>query len=186
MAHLAVVLPGGPFFLSAVLRVPAVALAGRGAELRDVTPPPGYNPTFELDDNHAYFAGVKDQIQTVIDDGEWDEVTFVAKSIGTMILSAVGSSLAVPREVKALWLTPTFGLNYVRDGAIETGWKSLIVSGSGDRWYDPDATSAVINALDAQHLVVDRGDHNLEIAGEVQATVHALEELAAATLAFID
>lgn len=184
MAHLALVLPGGRFYLSAVLRIPAITLAERGAELIDITPPPDYNPTFALEDNRDYFAGVGTQIQAAIDGGGWDEVTFVAKSIGTMVLGAVGTSLSLPTKVNALWLTPTFGLEYVRKGAAATGWRSLVVSGSGDRWYDASATSALIGALGAEHLLIERGDHNLEVPSDVHATLHALDELAAATLKF--
>jgi hypothetical protein len=48
VTHLGLVIPGGPFFLSAVLRVPAVALQQRGGDVRDVPLFPGFNPSGSL------------------------------------------------------------------------------------------------------------------------------------------
>ena len=186
MAHLGLVIPGGPFFLSAVLRIPAVALQQRGADVRDVTLSPGFNLSGSLDDNRGYFDDIGQQIQEIIGERDWSQVTFVAKSVGTMILGAIGARLPVPGRVNALWLTPCFPLDYVRDGAVATGWRSLIVSGSADGWYDAARTTEVADALGADHLLIDGAEHNLEVVGDVGATLGALEQLAAATLSFID
>jgi pimeloyl-ACP methyl ester carboxylesterase len=185
VAHLGLVIPGGPFFLSAVLRIPAVALQERQVELRDVALQPGFDPSGTLEDNRDYFGGVGQQVQAVLDERAWDEVTFVAKSIGTMILGFVGPTLSLPPKVSALWLTPTFTLDFVRDGAIATGWRSLVVSGSADPWYDAERTQEVIEALDARHLLIDGAEHNLEVAGDVRTTLRALDELATAALSFM-
>src|SRR5215213_9226116 len=146
VTHLGLVIPGGPFFLSAVLRIPAVALQQRGVDVRDVPPSPGFNMSGSLDDNRDYFDGVGEQIQEIISEREWSQVTFVAKSLGTMILGAVGARLSVPPRADALWLTPAFPLDYVRDGAMATQWRSLIVSGSADHWYDAARTAEVADA----------------------------------------
>ena len=184
MTHLGLVVPGGPFFLSAVLRIPAVALQQGGADVRDVPLSPGFDLSGALDANRDWFDGVGQQIQELLSERDWSQVTFVAKSVGTMILGAVGARLSVPGRVSALWLTPCFPLDYVRDGAVATGWRSLIVSGSADHWYDPARTTEVADALGADHLLIDGADHNLEVAGDVGATVGALEQLATATLSF--
>ena len=186
MTHLGLVVPGGPFFLSAVLRVPAVALQQRGADVREVPLFPGFNMSGSLEDNRDYFDGVGQQMQEIIDERDWSQVTFVAKSVGTMILGAVGARLSVPGRVNALWLTPCFPLDYVRDGAVATGWRSLIVSGAADDWYDAARTTEVAQALGADQVLIGGAEHNLEIAGNVEATLGALEQLATATLAFIE
>jgi len=184
VTHLGLVIPGGPFFLSAVLRIPAVALQQRGADVRDVPLSEGFNWSGSLDDNRDYFDGVGQQIQEIISERDWSQVTLVAKSVGTMILGAIGTRLSVPGSVNALWLTPAFPLDYVRDGAVATGWRSLIVSGSADPWYDAARTTEVAEALGADHLLIDGAEHNLEIAGDVHATLGGLEQLATATLSF--
>jgi len=185
VTHLGLVIPGGPFFLSAVLRIPAVALQQRGADVRDVPLSEGFNWSGSLDDNRDYFDGVGQQIQEIISERDWSQVTLVAKSVGTMILGAIGTRLSVPGSVNALWLTPAFPLDYVRDGAVATGWRSLIVSGSADHWYDAARTAEVADALGADHLLIEGAEHNLEIPGDVGATLGALEQLATATLSFI-
>jgi hypothetical protein len=185
VTHLGLVIPGGPFFLSAVLRIPAVALQQRGADVRDVPLSQGFNMSGSLDDNRDYFDGVGQQIQEIISERDWSQVTFVAKSVGTMILGAIGARLSVPGSLNALWLTPTFPLDYMRDGAVATGWRSLIVSGSADHWYHAARTTEVVEALGADHLLIDGAEHNLEIAGDVGATLGALEQLATATLSFV-
>jgi hypothetical protein len=185
VTHLGLVIPGGPFFLSAVLRIPVVALQQRGADVRDVPLPPGFDLSGNLDENRDWFDGVGARIQEIIDERNWSEVTFVAKSVGTMILGAVGASLSVPGRVNALWLTPCFPLEYVRDGAVATAWRSLIVSGAADHWYDAARTTEVADALGSDHLLIQGAEHNLEVEGDVGATLGALEKLATATLSFI-
>src|SRR5215216_7118110 len=113
MTHLGLVIPGGPFFLSGVLRIPAVALQQRGADVRDVPLSPGFNMSGRLEDNREYFDDVGQHIQEIIGERDWSQVTFVAKSVGTMILGAIGAGLSVSGSVDALWLTPTFPLDYV-------------------------------------------------------------------------
>lgn len=183
--HLALVVPGGSFFLSAVLRIPAVALAGLGADVRDVMPSPGFAPSGSLEDNGEYFSAIGTQIQAVIDECPRARVTFVVKSIGTMILGAVGPDLRLPAEVDVLWLTPIFRQDYVKATAIRMGWRSFVASGTADFHYDAEATRAVVDALGADELVIDGAEHNLEVPGDVRATVAALDRLATATLGFL-
>jgi hypothetical protein len=183
-SHLAVVLPGGGYGPAGpALQFPALALEQRGAVVRNISYPHDPRPTgFDLDENRSFFAAVRELVQSEIDFDTWDTVTFVAKSLGTLVLGAVGRELRLPPRVGAVWVTPIFEVGYVRDAAIALGWRSLIVSGTADPYYDRAATDAVVRELDANHIVIDGADHRLVVKDDVLATIEGTRRMAEATL----
>jgi hypothetical protein len=85
-----------------------------------------------------------------------ERVTFLAKSLGTRYLASLPG-----RPADAIWVTPLFGDAAVRDGAIASGMRSLIISGGADPTYDAAAVAAVVAALGAVSLVIAGADHGL-------------------------
>ena len=93
----------------------------RGADVRDIPLSEGFNLSGSLDDNRTTSTASASRSKRSSASASRAEVTFVAKSVGTMILGAIGARLSVPGRVNALWLTPAFPLDYVRDGAVADG-----------------------------------------------------------------
>ena len=185
MPHLALVLPGGGYGpAGSALRFPALALAQCGAEVCEVryrTAPPR---EFDLEAGRDFYFAARDQLQAIVDEHQYTKVTFIAKSLGTMVLGAIGRELTLPAVVAAVWITPIFSLDYVRNGALARGWRSLIVSGAADRYYDPRATDQVVSSLGADSVVLDGADHSLEVSGDVLATIEGMQRLASAVVDF--
>ena len=89
-------------------------------------------------------------------------VTFVAKSLGTKALASLDSEALAGKEVDAIWLTPLFSEPDVHSGAIELGWRSLLVAGQADSYHQPEHHEAVRDALSAASVVLPVADHRLE------------------------
>lgn len=173
---LALVLPGGGYTpLGPAIRFSILALEQLGFEARDVSYPEveACDGTFPWDD---FSAATAERIEAILSAGDWTETAVVAKSLGTGVLARIGSALDVPRP-RAIWLTPLFGAQRTREGAIALGWPSLIVAGTADDHHDSAGFNEVVEALDARTLLVDGADHGLEIAGDARATVAAMAEL---------
>jgi hypothetical protein len=168
---LTVVLPGrGYNALGPCIRFPVLALEDLGAVTRVVT----YGST--IDETRL---GLAEAMA-----GDWSSITFVAKSLGTRILAALGPLLRPSIPARAIWLTPLFFDEEVRAGAVATGWPALIVAGLADEAHDPEGHVRVVAALGASELLIDRGDHGLEVPGDVMATLRSMHDLVAAVRAF--
>jgi hypothetical protein len=187
-SYLAIVLPGGEYGAQGpALHLPRLALQEAGAETVVVKYPPLPWPLPEggawWDDFHRSVAG---EIASIVSDARPDRVTFVAKSLGTMALAALDAATTGAARVDAVWLTPLFGLEAVRSGAISHGWPSLVVAGGADAAHDPVAHEQVRAALVAPSLVLAGADHALEVPGDVRATLDRLRALTEAVIAFAD
>ena len=138
--HLALVLPGG----AAGHPIPR-RCSSRGWLSRKPGPRSRLFPTLNfgpkglaLTDALEFDAFVFDRVVEILAEGRPSKVTFIAKSRGTLFLSAMGD-ISLPSDVDAIWVTPLLGLDYVRNGVLAKGWPSLLVAGSADDYHDPVA-----------------------------------------------
>lgn len=171
VAHLGIVLPGRSYGPHApVLHLPRLALQQVGAEVVVV----------------SYDSDTSEQIRSVLDRAGADRVTFVTKSLGTMVLAGLDpGTVTLPERTEAIWLTPIFDREEVRQGAVAKGWRSLLVAGGADDYHDEAGHEEVRAALDAGSLVIPNASHSLEVPGDVLETVEAYRALAAAVLDFV-
>ena len=182
--HLALVLPGGgagPY--TAPLLIPSLALEEVGAVVEVVEYPDFRPPSLDLAAAEAFDEHVTQSVRTLVGAGTWDRITFVAKSRGTLYLAAMTEQLPC-EHVEAIWVTPLLGLDYVRQGVLAKGWRSLLVAGSADPYHDADAHAAVCDQLRAEQLVIANAHHGLVVPGDVRRTVDGFRALAEASLAF--
>ncbi|MHB8294782.1 MAG: alpha/beta fold hydrolase [Acidimicrobiales bacterium] len=184
-SHLALVFPGAEYGIDApALRYPARVLAQLGAEVRVV----GYGRSGGAAGAgggiEALVAGVRASVADVLAERGWDRVTLVAKSLGTLAIATAMQQVALPGRTSAIWLTPLFGRPAVREGAISSGWPSLLVAGSADPAHDAVAHELVVEGLGAASVEIPGADHALEVAGDVRASVQAMVTVVDAVLAF--
>ena len=131
-------------------------------------------------------ADVVRQIDASLMEHQPDGVVIVAKSLGTSILTKlpVATVEAFP-AVKAVWITPLFGDDGVRQGAIDLGWESLLIAGTADPYFDAVGHSEVEEALGARSVVLPGADHSLHVQDDVLATIDAHKSLAGEVLRFV-
>lgn len=108
-------------------------------------------------------------------------VTLLAKSLGTRVIARLPESL-LPRSTDAVWLTPIFADAAIATSAATKAWRSLYVYGSADPACDDDALRGVVAATGGSVLRIDGADHGLEVAGDAEASAHALVRLTAEML----
>ena len=185
--HLAIVLPGSGYGPDGpVLSLPAIALEQLGAHA-SIARYPDWRPR-DVDDalaDVAFRDRVVASVRQLVDRHSPTRVTFVAKSLGTLVLALAGEAMAAELgRVEAIWLTPTFDVDAVRDAAIARGWRSLVVCGTVDPRYAPSAMEAVAMATGGETLTIEGADHSLFVEGDVFATIDGLRLLADAVLRF--
>ncbi len=183
--HLVVVLPGQRYGVEGpALHIPILALEEMGAETVVVEYPPRPPGANETEWEVAFRDSVATQVATLVDRAQPTRVTFLAKSIGTVVLASLEVTSQMAAQVEAVWVTPIFGQEPVRAGAVAHGWRSLLIAGGADPLHVPDHHETVREALAADSLVLPNADHSLEVPGDVLATVNGFRALAQAVLAF--
>jgi anti-sigma factor RsiW len=183
--HLAIMLPGAGYgTLGPALRLPRLAAEEAGAEVVEVEYPAPPAPDGQVRQQEFQDA-VSSQVSSFLTGSAPDRVTFIAKSLGTVVLAGLPPSVPLPPLVRAIWLTPLFGREDVRTGAIGKGWPSLLVAGGADNYHKPEHHGYVAKALGASSLVLSRANHCLEVPGDVRATLEGFRSLTEAVLSFV-
>ena len=119
--HIAVVLPGaanGPY--AAPLLVPLLAVEEAGGRVEVVTYPEFRPRSLERQDAVEFDAFVGERVAEVLARERPSRVTFIAKSLGTLFLAAMGD-MPLPADVGAIWVTPLLGLDYAREASWTSG-----------------------------------------------------------------
>ena len=176
--HLGIFFPGGgyrhehPLFWFA-----RNALRDAGAREVLIT----YEPYERLDDledpSHAFYDGIRRDVTLALSTHAPTRVTLVGKSLGTMALGEVARSGSIP-DATALWLTPIWEHDPTFAAAQSCQWDSLFVVGTADPTYITERHAL----LGGETVVVDGGDHALQVSGDTLASIDALR---AVTEAFV-
>jgi predicted alpha/beta hydrolase family esterase len=167
------------------MRLPQLALQQAGAEAAVVEYPSQSVASGEEGWWGEFHDSVADQVAALVAAAAPSRLTFVAKSLGTVALASIPTSSVASAYVEAIWLTPLFGREQVRDGAVSRAWPSLLVAGEADEFHDPLQHDAVREAIGARSLVLSRADHFLEVEGDVMATLAGFGELTQSVLEFV-
>lgn len=166
----------------AALRIPALALSQVGTTVRTV-PYPAWRPVGD-EETRRFASEVAETVRAVLAEDGWESVTVVAKSLGTIVLSAMDTSVFASRPVAGIWVTPLLGLDHVSAGIASKPWPTLLIAGGADPYHDSVAHEELVRTTGADSLVLPGADHLLEVSGDVLATIETLSRLAAAVLSF--
>ena len=112
------------------------------------------------------------------------DVTVVGKSIGSLAMAHLLSTEAKLSTARAVWLTPLLRNDNLRAQIKTWGGKSLFVIGTADHDYDEALLKEVEAATRGKALVIEGGDHLLEVKGDFFASLQALEKILRAVRRF--
>lgn len=100
-------------------------------------------------------------------------LTITGKSLGTLATAALLSAVQIPAATQIIWLTPLLTNPRLRQQIIACGCRSLIVIGSEDPYYR-SAHLDEVAAGGAETLLIERAGHDLEVGGDIEASLAAL------------
>ncbi len=183
--RVAVVLPGQTYGSDQPgLAIPIEILRSRGYEIIVVEYPLPPWPDWrraEAGDWTEIESALVPQVEAGLRDA--DQVLVLAKSMGTSVFPALLDVL--PPSCDAVWLTPLFEHEDIRDSIIATGWRSLSIFGVADPAHDPSGQRAVTLALGGRELALPGMGHAL-LAEDKESTAAGLRILAEAVVDFVD
>ena len=188
--HLAILLPGIAYTCDMpLLYYPWRLLLACGADVLRVEYAYQQRADFKVatadEQGRWVVADVTAACHTVLAQRDYEQVTFVAKSLGTLGLGPVLT--ADPRLTSAhvIWLTPLLRIDHVRADIAQWGGHSLFVIGTADPYYDATYLAEVQHATRGETVVVDGADHSLEIEGDVLRSLEAITQVMRAVQQFV-
>ncbi|MDP9368769.1 MAG: hypothetical protein M3Q03_10925 [Chloroflexota bacterium] len=112
-------------------------------------------------------------------------ITLIGKSLGTLAMGHLLSNHPQPGPMRAVWLTPMPREDVLRDQMRRCGGPSLVAIGTADPHFDPMYLQEIRSTTQCQAVVIDDGDHSLDIPGDVIASVRAVERVTREVGAFL-
>jgi predicted alpha/beta hydrolase len=117
---------------------------------------------------------------------EYDELLLVGKSLGTAAITGLlleGSLNQIATRVA--WLTPLLAIDDFRARFARIDVPSLVVIGTSDSHFDEANFNELLSQPNLTGRVIPGGDHSLDIPGNTQASIAALETAIQAIASFL-
>ena len=114
----------------------------------------------------------------------YEKITLVGKSLGTI---AMGHLLSDRRfqQADCIWLTPLLTVDWLRARIEQIHPRSLFIIGTADQFYRPAILKQLENVTKGRVVILEDVNHALEIPGDIQKSVSALNQMIQAVQEFI-
>ena len=188
--HAGILLPGLRYTCDMpLLYYPARLLSDLGADVLRVEYAYDRRADFqalpEAEQNRWFLADVGAACRAILAQRAYQRITLIGKSIGTLAMGLLLASEPAFTQAAAIWLTPLLAQRALREQIRQHRGRSLIIIGTADRYYNPDHLAEVQSATGGAAVVVDGGDHSLNIKGDVLHSLQALEQVMQAIRSFL-
>lgn len=182
-AHrLGIVFPGYAYTCAMpVLYYPTQWLLEQGADVlwaeTSYSRQPTYMTLSEPERLHWIGEDAEGAVRAGLAAGTYDEVLIIGKSIGTLALSWLVQNEPALTRAAFIWLTPLMNHPYLQSSVAHFCPRSLFVVGSADSLYNAADLARLTTACRGSSLVIPDADHSLEIAGDLSASLRAMDTL---------
>jgi hypothetical protein len=188
--HLAVLLPGRGYTVQMPLFFyPALQLLERGLDVLRLDVNYSKREDFQaLEMNEQFrhlFAEVVAAYQAGMAQRDYQQVTVVGKSLGTLAMGHLLTTEALPPSVNAIWLTPLVRFDFLREQIKAFGGRSLFAIGTADPHYDAECLAEVQQATNGEVVTIEGADHGMNIAGDLSGSIKALDKIVQAIDLFL-
>lgn len=189
--HLALIFPGLNYSAGMPLLYYTLGLLlARGADVLTVDYEYGKRADFARADSDSKMAWIAADSGAALDAAlqqrVYRRITLVGKSIGTRAAAWHAADDPRLREARCIWLTPLLNDAALVERIRRGGQHGLFVSGTADSHYNADVLPELVRATAGKSLIIAGADHSMEIAGDVFASLHALEEILRSIEEFLD
>jgi len=188
--HLALILPGRDYTAHMpLLFYPTLTLLNRGVDVLRLDVHYLKRDEFqalEMNQQLRYlFAEVETAYQMGMAQGDYQQVTLVGKSLGTLAMGHLLTTASLPARVNAIWLTPLVRFDFLREQIKTFAGHSLFVIGTADPHYDAQRLAEVQQATQGEVVIIEDADHGMNIAGDLSGSIKALDKIVQAVDAFL-
>lgn len=191
VTHLALIFPGfGYRATMPLLYYPERILAQRGADVLRVEylydTRSDFQSMSKSEQDACFRADVEAAAKTALAQRAYQRVTLIGKSIGTLALGHLMQKEERLRGAEYIWITPLLRQDRPRAQIVRHKPRSLFLIGTADSHYDVALLDEVMQASGGQAVVIEGGNHSLEIPGSILESVRAMERIVQGIESFLD
>lgn len=114
----------------------------------------------------------------------YEQISLLGKSIGTISMAFL-LSLHPDLPFRPIWLTPLLRQPLLLEAALSWKGKGLWIASKEDHTYEAAAWERAAQTPGQQLLLLDRGNHRLEVAGNLEASLANLGRVQGAIRQFL-
>lgn len=118
--------------------------------------------------------------------GKYNRHILVGKSLGTLVMGLLLKAQSDLAQALTIWQTPLLNLPWVEQAATEFKGPALFIAGGADKSFSLEVLECVQAATGAESLIIPDATHSLEIPGELNRSLEALQKIIKHTAAFLD
>ena len=187
-SHLCIVLPGySPPLINPMLQYTSQLFLDRNADVLQVEYEYYKIDFFKkpaAERNRLLSADVTAVSETVFTQHEYEQITLVGKSLGTL---AIGRLLPDNRfrKTRCVWLTPLLTNEWLRSRIKQYRPRSLFVIGTADDFYNTSYLAELRESTNGKSLVIEGANHGLVIPSEVVQSLRAMTRIVSAIGKFV-
>ncbi len=189
--QLALVFPGLNYSADMpLLYYSAQLLLARGADVLNVGYEYGKRADFASADAETKMAWIAADSRAALDAAlqarTYRRITLIGKSIGTRAVALLAADDPRLRTARCIWLTPLLHDAGLVEKIRRGGQRGLFIAGTADSHYDAAVLPELVRSTAGKSLIIAGANHSMEIAGDVFASLRALEEILRVTADFLD
>lgn len=178
----ALVLPGRGYSCQGpVLSYPRLELLARGMDVLCVeyTQHTGFSSLADQELLRCSIADAEAAYRALMSQRAYQRIALVGKSLGTMVMARLLTTLSLSEPVLTAWLTPVLNFERVRTQMKEIPGPTFIAIGTADPYYNPAQVADIQAAINdrGKVLVIEQANHSLEIGTDALRSLQAMEEM---------
>jgi predicted alpha/beta-hydrolase family hydrolase len=188
--HVAILLPGVGYTVHMpLLYYPMLELVERGADVLRLETMYVKRPDFDrlspAEKARRVFTDAAAACRAALAQRAYTKVTLVGKSLGTLAMGHLLTTEPALTHAECIWLTPLSWNDTLRSQIHQVKPRSLFVAGTSDPHYHSAFLAEVEAATAGEVVVIEAANHSIEIAGDVMASLQALETVMHAVRRFL-
>jgi len=124
-------------------------------------------------------------VRAALERRSYARIGLIGKSLGCAIVAQLCVSDPALASARSAYLTPMLGTSLFDSLFIQTAQPAYLVLGTADRFHDPSALEALRATRTFSLTLIESADHSLIVAGDLTASVAALERVTREVIAFL-
>lgn len=128
---------------------------------------------------------VEASLKIITEEENQDVVCLTGKSLGTLALGYLLETHENLRDAKTIWLTPLIKNPELMEQMLTHMKNAVMVVGTKDSNYDRDIVDRLNATTQLSGIIIDGGNHSLEIEGDVTQSLQVLMQIVAILQQFL-
>ena len=134
---------------------------------------------------HWIIEDVKPAVEAVLSEKDFKKIILIGKSMGTIALGEILSSITKLKDAEVIWLTPLINHDELVAQILKINNRSLLIMGTEDHAYKADQLEKILEKKNVDSLIIEGLNHSLEIENQIIESIHASQKILLKIMSFV-